>query len=175
MKLEELWRARRSEMQMESLQKLDEGFYEEVHKYLRELEREVEMAREDEKGVVQKEFENAKTVVEDIIDERIRKIVKLAMLKSKGVKVKEENMNPDERRAFEKICDALKELYGRFSDHGDVAVLRILESIPQFLGADGKTYEVVAEDVLTLPRMNADALCRRGAAAEVRIGNGEAA
>ncbi|MEA2076122.1 MAG: hypothetical protein U9O85_10420 [Euryarchaeota archaeon] len=43
-------------------------------------------------------------------------------------------------------------------------IVRILEDIPTFMGTDGRIYKVKREDVIMLPKTNAEILCKRGVA-----------
>ena len=43
-------------------------------------------------------------------------------------------------------------------------MVRILENIPTFMGTDGRIYKVGKEDVIMLPKTNAEILCNRGVA-----------
>ena len=47
-------------------------------------------------------------------------------------------------------------------------VVRILTEIPSFLGTDGRTYRLHREDVVVLPRENAEILCGRGVAVRIK-------
>ncbi len=47
-------------------------------------------------------------------------------------------------------------------------VVRALEDLPTFMGIDGRIYKVKKEDVLTLPKTNAEILCNRGVAVRLR-------
>lgn len=40
-------------------------------------------------------------------------------------------------------------------------IVRILEEIPTFMGTDGRIYKVRKEDVIMLPKTNAEILCKR--------------
>lgn len=40
-------------------------------------------------------------------------------------------------------------------------IVRILEDIPTFMGTDGRIYKVRKEDVIMLPKTNAEILCKR--------------
>ncbi|MBN1762853.1 MAG: hypothetical protein JW878_07255 [Methanomicrobia archaeon] len=46
----------------------------------------------------------------------------------------------------------------------DLHIVRILEDIPTFMGTDGRIYKVKREDVIMLPKTNAEILCKRGVA-----------
>ena len=49
-------------------------------------------------------------------------------------------------------------------------VVRVLRDIPTFLGADGLSYRLKAEDVVTLPESNAEVLIKKGIALPVKYG-----
>jgi len=50
----------------------------------------------------------------------------------------------------------------------EIQVVRALEDLPTFMGIDGRIYKVKKEDVLTLPKTNAEILCNRGVAVRLR-------
>ena len=63
-------------------------------------------------------------------------------------------------------------------EHGeDLHIVRILDDIPPFMGIDGRIYKVKREDVIMLPKTNAEILCKRGVAerfqGEIEHGGGE--
>jgi len=49
----------------------------------------------------------------------------------------------------------------------EMHIVRILEDIPTFMGIDGEIYNVGKEDVIMLPKTNAEILCRRGVAVRI--------
>ncbi len=50
----------------------------------------------------------------------------------------------------------------------EMHIVRILEDIPTFMGIDGEVYNVGKEDVIMLPKTNAEILCRRGVAVRIK-------
>jgi DNA replication factor GINS len=54
-------------------------------------------------------------------------------------------------------------------DAGAVALVRVLEDIEPFMGVDGRIYHLGREDLVTLPRKNADVLCERNIALNIRF------
>ena len=50
----------------------------------------------------------------------------------------------------------------------DKEIVRILTEIPSFLGTDGRIYRLHREDVVVLPRENAEILCGRGVAVRIK-------
>jgi DNA replication factor GINS len=49
----------------------------------------------------------------------------------------------------------------------ELQIVRILEDIPTFMGIDGRIYRVKKEDVIMLPKTNAEILCKRGVAVRI--------
>jgi len=49
----------------------------------------------------------------------------------------------------------------------ELHIVRILEDIPTFMGIDGRIYRVKKEDVIMLPKTNAEILCKRGVAVRI--------
>ncbi|MDY6864819.1 MAG: hypothetical protein SVY15_02430 [Halobacteriota archaeon] len=47
------------------------------------------------------------------------------------------------------------------------SVLRVLKDIPTFVGSDGRNYKLGEEDIIVLPKSNADILCAKGAALKI--------
>lgn len=49
------------------------------------------------------------------------------------------------------------------------AIVRILEEVEPFLGVDGRVYNLTKEDIVTLPESNAQVLCGRDIALNIRL------
>lgn len=57
---------------------------------------------------------------------------------------------------------------GNQNEKEEMHIVRILEDIPTFMGIDGEIYNVGKEDVIMLPKTNAEILCRRGVAVRIK-------
>jgi DNA replication initiation complex subunit (GINS family) len=69
-----------------------------------------------------------------------------------------------------------KEEIGRDTDENgkkdlnkEYIVVRLLKNIPKFIGANGRNYRLGAQDVVVLPKVNANALIKRKVAVEIEI------
>ncbi len=51
----------------------------------------------------------------------------------------------------------------------EMAVVRILQDTEPFMGVDGRVYNLAREDVVTLPAPNANVLCERNIALNIRL------
>ncbi len=185
MDIEKLWEILYKERNTASLQELPETFCDEVREYIKKLEdekREVVDVRRRE--LVEDEIRNVRMKVEDIIKRRIGKIVKLA---SSGMKTAPKGMLEEEEKIFTGVKSHVEEgkerifalLLGekegereeksekevekaRTSSSGEeLHIVRVLEDIPTFMGIDGRIYKVKKEDVIMLPKTNAEILCKR--------------
>ena len=70
-----------------------------------------------------------------------------------------ESGSESERKSEEKAGEMTME---------DKEIVRILTEIPSFLGTDGRIYRLHREDVVVLPRENAEILCGRGVAVRIK-------
>ena len=78
---------------------------------------------------------------------------------NKNQNKKIESGSKSERKSEEEAGEIMKE---------DKEIVRILTEIPSFLGTDGRIYRLHREDVVVLPRENAEILCGRGVAVRIR-------
>ena len=208
MDIEALGAVLRKEKDTGSLQELPGDFCEDVSNYLKSLDEERKEADERWSERVEDEIRSATGKVEDVINRRIGKIVKLA---SSGAKTPPKGMLAEEERIFAGVKRYVDEGKGRIfalmigeskqdgepegvrkvgkrkekekteaepSWHifksteptpvkdrdEDLHIVRILEDIPTFMGTDGRIYKVKREDVIMLPKTNAEILCKRGVA-----------
>ena len=197
---EKLWNILYEEKSTGSLQELPRDFCEDVKDYIESLEEEKKEADARWSEQVEDEIRSAKGKVEDIINRRIGKIVKLA---SSGMKTTPKGMLAEEERIFEGVkrhVDEGKErIFALMLDakesesevqseerseqnepswhilksaepnpdkdrNEELHMVRILEDLPTFMGTDGRIYKVKREDVIMLPKTNAEILCKRGVA-----------
>jgi DNA replication factor GINS len=118
------------------------------------------------KGMLEEEeeiFEGVKTHVEEG-KERIFAL----MLGDKESKVKSEGKS---EKGDDKIVEqTFKEVEIRSTKAGneELHIVRVLEDIPTFMGTDGRIYKIKKEDVIMLPKTNAEILCERGVAVRFR-------
>ena len=193
MDIEKLWELLYKERNTASLQELPEEFCEDVCEYLKQLRVEKAEADERRRELVEDELRNARMKVEDIIRRRIGKIVKLASsgmkTSPKGMLEDEERIfegvkrhveegrgkifalllckNEDEKKDDETMKPTFKsaeETVSAKSRSEELHIVRIVEDVPTFMGTDGRIYKVKNEDVIMLPKTNAEILCKRGVA-----------
>ena len=164
----------RKERESRSLQKLPEGFFSEVREYLK--------AKESSKGSALDmiELENARLIVNDLIDRREHKIVEGAMVFVRsGILL--DNMTEQEKNLFNNMVELLRnfreemwaEIRGRkveVSEEKPVqeqheeqvekhdyeppelsGIYLALKDLATFIWSDGKRYSIKENDVVKLP------------------------
>jgi len=118
------------------------------------------------KGMLEEEgriFEGVKRYV----DEGKERIVALMMGGQEGKREGErEGMSEERSEQDESSWHILKSTEPTPAKDRDenLHIVRILEDIPTFMGTDGRIYKVKREDVIMLPKTNAEILCKRGVA-----------
>jgi DNA replication factor GINS len=60
-------------------------------------------------------------------------------------------------------------LTGRSDKAEEYAVVRLLNSVPTFIGVNGKRYILTKEDVVMIPAVHAKNLCDKGLAYDVKV------
>jgi DNA replication factor GINS len=141
-------------------------------------------------------LKSARQVTEAIYERRVGKVVKMASLAANGHTATKDRMTREEREMFSNIVDEIRAnqqqiediLEGALKDGTDetetstednveeatteetddgYATVRVVESLPEFVGTDGREYSLGEEDVARIPEENARALCENEAAVEV--------
>jgi DNA replication factor GINS len=186
MDIEKLWEILYKERSTASLQELPQNLYEGARMYIKKLEEEKKEvdAKDKRRELIEDEIRNARMKVEDIIRRRIGKIVKIA---SSGIKTVPKEMTEEERSIFEDVRSCVDKgreriaglILGENEDKMEMAtttsrgeknekgsneelhIVRILDDVPTFMGVDGRIYKLKKEDVIMLPKTNAEILCSR--------------
>ena len=145
------------------------------------------------------EMSSIKETLQEIVRLRTRKILLLALLQTENRTFDREEikkMLPVERAMFEEICEKIEECRAALlSDEGlsprpsppvhpeeakkvagrkeptpsAGACVRVLADTDAFMGVDGRIYELVREDIVTIPDENAEVLCSRNIALNIRL------
>lgn len=177
------------------LSQLDPEFYDKVGGFLSELEAEKKRGDTDDEITNQLEF--AKRQVMEIIQERMRKIIRIAttqaVMRDKG---DAPALTHEEKKLYNALLDLItgwrRELDQLFkgSPKKDVSLrqkepeitegvkqkkrdisgyimVRLLINVPTFVGFDNRNYTLAKEDVAMVPGVNANALIARKAAVKV--------
>ncbi|MBO8179078.1 MAG: hypothetical protein H0Z19_01135 [Archaeoglobus sp.] len=157
------------------LSKIEEDFYEKLRERIAELEELKSSAEESDFFRYEDEIRTLKRMQRKIFELRTGKIISAAWAEVCGQQFNSdvENMCTDERLFFKKLIEIIKEfkrsiLEGERKKVEDRVLLRIKKDV-EIQGADGKTYKLRREDVVTLPQLNADALIKGGIAERIEV------
>ena len=179
---DQLFEAWKKEKENTEIQPLPRGFYADLAEYLRKIREEKRMLDERTmKGrLLLGEEENVKRMAEELVQTRYEKLMlkvsKGEIVSTTALAEEEESLyrdaasQADNYQAFTK-----KLLQGRLTKEpkakakpASLMVVRILQEIPEIIGADMKTYgPFKPEDIASLPKENARTLIKQGAAMEV--------
>ena len=179
---EELYEVWKQELESTELVKLASDFYLRLADYFKRLAIEDRMLdrRSVKAKLLRKELQNAKRMVQDLVNERYKKI---AFLMSKGEKVPHGFLATQEGEIYSSMSPLLdmlgnlveEILRGRTPEikaeqtSGKIA-LRFLKDVPAVVGGDMKSYgPFKTEDVASLPVENAKLLIREGMAEKIEV------
>ncbi len=170
------------------LQKIEKNFYDELAALMREVYIKREDCSEEELPKFLAELENLRNIIIELYEAREKKIVSNALYYVRtGEKIELENLSKEEEEFLKKIVDIIKShrenildktLKGKTEDEKEskeekkieipTITVRILKDLPPIVGIDGKIYgEFKVEDVVTLPKPNAEVLIRQGVAQRI--------
>ena len=182
----------RKERKAAELLPLEPGFYQKVGEYLAELERdriEVKDPYSVEAQIVEDELKAARGSIGRLIDLRLKKItrkVQRAGSASRDVAIK--GMTPEEERIYRQTLAALTEgretilaqvnrvermtteraLTPKRAMTQEYALVILMESVPTFVGVDGRRYSLERGDLVMLPALHAKNLCNKNLARELK-------
>ena len=160
-------RIQREEQRVQKLTKLPIGFYESARDYL-------DAKRAMESGKTALELKNAERLVEDIFNRRERKILNLALIAAR-TGIPPENLTEEERLFFDSLLAIIKDrrqlLASVKGGQEELAALIIFkEDVPEFVGADEKTYGPFKKgDIAKLPEENMHLMIEQGVAEEFKV------
>jgi len=175
--LNEIWKR---ELESDELERLSPDFYSRIADYLRRLKEDSRMLdkRTVKATLLEKEMQNVKRMVHDLIRTRYKKMVRKATkgekIQSNVLTVEEEKIHVGFSSFAETYWSFAKNILRGYVPKADVgpehkrAVLRFLKAVPAIIGADMKTYgPFKVEDVASLPVENAKVLIKQGLAEKV--------
>jgi DNA replication factor GINS len=177
---DELCHAWKSEIEKTELEKLPPDFYSRVADYMKRLREEGRMLdkRTLKTSLLKKEMQNARVMIQRLIQTRYRKIV-AKMVKSEDVVT--DAMTPEEQTMYSKVLVFSERAHLLVKEviRGDLmktkieaehkrAALRLLKEVPAVIGSDMKTYgPFKVEDVATVPAENARILVKQNLAVKL--------
>ncbi len=160
------------------LSKIETGFYQHLSSYLQRLQALFDEEKDIQKiKIITEELENTKKIAKNIYELRERKIVQAALSSTRGGNADLHNFLEDEHTLFTVLANQLNqqrehllEQQTKISEktitgnipHAEILreeqknqntnqMVRVTETIPEFVGTDMKIYQLYKDDVLSLP------------------------
>ena len=187
------------EKDREEIQKLDNNFIQNLVSYLNEKKRVIEKEQKDldffseeEKNKLMLQLQNIKKLIRDLYDRREKKIIAMALNKSRtgSSLIDTTNLLPIEKKLFEELVEILQKfrkenLFKIINEYKlpenispqepkelktqeNPTRIRLMDNVPEFAGTDLKIYGPYEKDqVVELPKEIADLLISTNKAVEV--------
>ncbi|MDH7597009.1 MAG: hypothetical protein QHG98_04590 [Methanothrix sp.] len=186
----------RGERRSAELQHLEGDFYRLAGKHIASLERDLEKLEDHfsvEAQIIEDELKSSRKSISKLIDLRIKKIAKKAMMQASSSTPAKlpDGMTEEEVVLYQTILEALtrcrenilshlsrpsteRPLTGKKDIAKEYIAVRLLDTVPMFVGVDGKRYALSKDDVVMLPKIHARNLCSKNIAVEVRMNHEDA-
>ena len=162
--------ARRLNDELDSARQVTEAIYE------RRVGKVVKMASlaanghpTSEDRMTREEREMFESIVSEIraSQERIEETLEDALKNGETVPESEDEPRQDTDDEAAQVTDSGGDEPEQESEADGYTTVRVVESLPEFVGTDGREYSLGQEDVARIPEENARALCEKEAAIEV--------
>jgi DNA replication factor GINS len=143
------------------LTELPENFFHDIRAYLENKEK-VSQGRDD-----MWELDNSKRMLQDLLDSRESKLVKLALVFVRAG-VTPGKILPDEKEFFDKMVESIKIFQDarRETVEGkreELETLAVMEDVPKFVGVNMKEYGPFKKgEVVRIPKDNSQLLISKG-------------
>ncbi len=179
----------RDERKTAEFQKLDKNFYEQAGLYLAGLEQELSKITDPysvEAQIIQDTLKGERNSVNKLIDQRMRKMVRRVVKNARSASREDVllDLTSEEEQIYTQMLSAVvtgretiqahiahteRPLTGKKDIPQGYEIVRLLDSVPMFVGVDGKNYLLTKDDVVMLPGVHAKNLRTKNLAVEVKI------
>lgn len=187
-----LRRIQQAEQMSPGFTKIDILFYQDLSKYLKNLEKAVENEKSPQKvKLFSDELVNTRKIANSIYELREKKIVQAALSTVRGGTPDLRNLLEIEKKLYDSLIEQItvsrREIFEEpsapppkkqpvpppsvehsTSEPNTNLIVRVVEDTPEFVGTDMKTYSLRKEDVLTLPKEMSDPLLKKGVVQQVK-------
>ncbi|WXG40704.1 MAG: hypothetical protein WED07_07940 [Candidatus Freyarchaeum deiterrae] len=169
---EKIYNAWEKEQKGETMQKLEDGFYNEAKKFLEALVSDKNESEPLLNKLARKEYSNISFMLNDLMNIRLAKILRNIR---DGKELNKEKLSYEEKILYERLKSDSSQLFGEKPLPPEVKeieeknesflLIRFLRQLPAIVGSDMKVYgPFQVEDIATLPKENAKALILKKAA-----------
>ena len=185
----DLANALREERKSAELQPLDEDFYQQVGTYLTGMGQELSQIIDPfsvEAQILQDTLKSERSSLNKLIDQRIKKIVRRALRNARSASREEvfSGMTAEETEIYRQMLSTIalgresilshmtpteRPLTGKKDISREYEVVRLLDSVPLFVGVDGRNYLLRKDDVAMIPAVHARNLRNKNLACIVKF------
>ena len=178
----------REEKKTAELQHLDKNFYQHVGDYLARLGHELSRIEDPysvEAQILHDTLKGERNSVNKLIDRRMMKIVRRALRNARSVSMEDaiQGMTQEEEEIYRQMLPAInhgreailvhvahteRPLMSKKDISQEYEIVRLLDSVPVFVGVDGRNYDLSKDEVVVLPVIHARNLRNKNLAAEVK-------
>ncbi len=178
----------REERKTAELQALDKSFYQQVGIYLAGLEQELSKIEDYysvEAQILQDTLKSERGSLTKLIDQRMKKIVRKAVRNARSASKEDtcQGMTREEEDIYRQMLSAIhlgretilahiarteRPLTGKKDISQEYEIVRLLDSVPMFVGVDGRNYLLAKDDVVALPKVHARNLHNKKLAFKLR-------
>ncbi len=179
----------REERKGAELLELDKNFYEHVGAYLTGLEQELSKISDPysvEAQILQDALKSERSSLNKLIDHRLKKIVRKVVRNARSASQDAAlpGMTNEEEQIYSQMLSAViqgretilvhvsrteRPLMGKKDITPEYETVRLLDSIPMFVGVNGRNYLLSKDDVVALPAVHARNLRNKNLAVQVKI------
>ncbi|MGA9099536.1 MAG: hypothetical protein WB392_11470 [Methanotrichaceae archaeon] len=179
----------REERKGAELLELDKNFYEQVGNYLTSLEQELSKVGDPysvEAQILQDTLKSERSSLNKLIDQRLKKIVRKVVRNARSAtqEVTLMGMTHEEEQIYSQMLSAViqgretilahvsrteRPLIGKKDRTPEYETVRLLDSVPMFVGVNGRNYLLSKDDVVALPAVHARNLRNKNLAIQVKI------
>lgn len=174
---------------------IDESLYKKTSEYIKDLDKRYESEKnEQKKMIIKNEISNSKRIIKDIYEIREKKILSSLVTKARGGKPDLKNLITSEELLFNSILELMIESRNRIiklknedknlinekinsskieykSKNDKIRTVMVNENIPEFVGIDGRRYNLRKGDVITILKETSDLLLKRKVIKELELDN----
>jgi len=179
----------RDERKGAELLELDKNFYEQVGAYLTSLEQELSKIGDPysvEAQILQDALKSERSSLNKLIDQRLKKIIRKVVRNARSASQEAAlpGMTHEEEQIYSQMLSAAvqgretilahvsrteRPLMGKKDITPEYETVRLLDSIPMFIGVNGRNYLLSKDDVVALPAVHARNLRNKNLAVQVKI------
>jgi DNA replication factor GINS len=167
------------------LTKIDEFLYKKISEYIKNLKiRYKNEKNKQKKLILENEINNTNKIIKDIYEIREKKILNAIVTKVRGGKPNLINLVDAEKNLFDSIFELMiltrkqnietkiiKENIinntniktggdEKITDIDNIKIMLVKENIPEFIGIDGRKYNLRKDDIITIPKNTSELLLK---------------